>query len=76
MNSCRSLALALALLPLALHAETIVGTNFSAINVNQTILLGEGFIPPDMSVAVGPNYIVQLVNGGYGVYDRTGANQV
>jgi hypothetical protein len=52
-----------------------VGVNFSGINLNQTIALGTGAIPPDMGMAVGPGQIVQLVNGGYQVYDKTGAAQ-
>ena len=48
--------------------------NFAAINLNQTAALGTGAIPPDMGMAVGTSDVVQLVNGGYQVFNKsTGA---
>jgi hypothetical protein len=32
-----------------------------------------GYAPPDANIAVGPNYIVQVVNVRYAVYSKTGA---
>jgi hypothetical protein len=56
------------------YADAIVGVNFAAINLNQTFSLGTGEIPPDMGMAVGSSDIVQLVNGGYQVFNKsTGA---
>jgi hypothetical protein len=52
-----------------------VGVNFAGINLNQTIGLGTGAIPPDMAMAVGPSQIVQMVNGAYQVYSTTGVAQ-
>lgn len=54
------------------EAETIVGVNFAAINLNQTLGLGTGATPPDMGMAVGSNQIVQMVNGAYEVFDKSG----
>src|SRR5512143_1806001 len=31
-----------------------------------------GFIPPDTMGAVGPDYVVELINGRFDVYDKTG----
>lgn len=36
-------------------------------------LLGRGYAPPDTIGAVGPQHIVEMVNGAYAVYDKTGA---
>ena len=47
-----------------------IGTNFTGSNIGQS-----GFIPPDTMGAVGPNHIVELINGRYAAYDRTGAFQ-
>jgi len=52
-----------------------IGVNFSGISLQDTFNLGTGAVPPDMGMAVGPNQIVQLINGGYQVYSRTGAAQ-
>ncbi|MDH4171855.1 MAG: pre-peptidase C-terminal domain-containing protein, partial [Acidimicrobiia bacterium] len=34
-----------------------------------------GFIPPDTMGAVGPNHVVELINGQYAVYSKTGTKQ-
>jgi hypothetical protein len=49
-----------------------IGLNFegSQLNVDTT------FIPPDTMGAVGPDYIVELINGRFDVYDKTTGNQV
>ena len=47
-----------------------IGTNFTGSNIGQS-----GFTPPDTMGAVGPNHIVELINGRYAAYDRTGSLQ-
>jgi hypothetical protein len=44
-----------------------IGTNFTGSSFGQS-----GFIPPDTMGAVGPNHVVELINGRYAAYDRTG----
>lgn len=47
-----------------------VGRNFAGDTINQS-----NFIPPDTMGAVGPNHIVELINGRYSAYNKTtGAN--
>src|SRR5436190_17814945 len=70
----RPLALAVQALSLAGVAgasllDPAIGTTFSALNFN---LVG-AWRPSDMGMAVGPNHIVQIVNGSYGVFSRSGA---
>lgn len=43
-----------------------VGLSFTG-----TTIYDSGFIPPDTMGAVGPNHIVELVNGRYRVYDKS-----
>src|SRR5579872_5505692 len=57
-------------------ADTIVGVNFAAINLNQTFSLGTPEIPPDMGMAVGTSDIVQLINGGYQVFDKSNGGAI
>ena len=47
-----------------------IGTNFTGSSIGQS-----GFIPPDTMGAVGTNHIVELINGRYAAYDRTGTLQ-
>jgi hypothetical protein len=47
-----------------------IGTNFTGSSFSQS-----GFFPPDTMGAVGPDHIVELINGRYAAYDRTGALQ-
>ncbi|WP_145370471.1 nidogen-like domain-containing protein [Maioricimonas rarisocia] len=44
-----------------------VGTNFLADTINES-----GFIPPDTMGGVGPDHVVELINGRYSVYDKDG----
>ena len=44
------------------------GTDFEGMRVQ----IG-GYIPSDNSIAVGPNHIVQMVNGAYTIYNKSGA---
>jgi hypothetical protein len=59
-----------ALLPLAALPTLIIGTSFesSRLNVDST------FIPPDTMGAVGPDHIVEMINGNYQVFDKTGVS--
>jgi hypothetical protein len=62
-----------ALIPLSLGAGTLdfnIGSSFGGLNFSQ----GAGWVPPDMGVAVGPTAIVQLVNGGYQSYNKSGGS--
>jgi hypothetical protein len=57
--------------PFRTHAESIgftVGNHFNGSNINVS-----GFIPPDPDGAIGPDQFVELINGAYTVYDRSGA---
>src|SRR5581483_2342203 len=70
----RALALAVQVLSLtgAVRAgilEPAIGTTFSGLNFN---LIG-AWRPSDMGMAIGPSHIVQIVNGSYGVFDRSGS---
>lgn len=46
--------------------ETVtIGENFTGTSLSQS-----GFIPPDTMGAVGPDHIVELINGAYAVYEK------
>jgi hypothetical protein len=45
-----------------------IGANFEGSNVSIS-----GFLPPDSDGAVGPGQFVEMVNGVYRVYDKSGA---
>ncbi|MEG3437465.1 hypothetical protein V0288_10075 [Pannus brasiliensis CCIBt3594] len=47
-----------------------IGANFTGTTRSQS-----GFIPPDTMGAAGPNHIVELINGTYAVYNKSGALQ-
>jgi hypothetical protein len=67
----RKALVAAVLMPLLAHAGSIsIGISFAGLNVGQ----GAGWVPPDMGFAVGQNQIVQVVNGGYEVFQKTGAS--
>jgi hypothetical protein len=60
--------------------QTVTPTVAAAQGLNQFEALGEGYpgfsvtaVPPDPNIAVGPNHIVQWVNGGFVVFDKSGA---
>jgi hypothetical protein len=57
--------------PLA-YAIPTIGTNFTGVTLNDTIALGTQAVPPDTMGAVGPDHIVELVNGAYAVYNKSG----
>jgi hypothetical protein len=46
--------------------------SFSAPNFTaSTLFVDSGFIPPDTMAAVGPDHIVELINGRYAVYHKS-----
>lgn len=47
-----------------------IGANFTGTNTSQS-----GFYPPDTMGAVGPSHIVELINGSYAVYNKSGTIQ-
>ncbi len=47
-----------------------IGSNFTGTSHSQS-----GFIPPDTMGAAGPNHVVELVNGRFAVYDKSGSLQ-
>jgi len=68
----------LLLIPEQSTAQTgTIGLNFTGVRLSDGIALNGGpYAPPDNAGAVGPNNIVQLINGAYAVYDKTtGAQQ-
>ncbi|HEY3246305.1 MAG TPA: dockerin type I domain-containing protein [Phycisphaerae bacterium] len=45
-----------------------IGTNFNGLSVSQA-----GFVyPPDSDGAVGPSHYLEMINGGVGIYNKTG----
>jgi hypothetical protein len=64
----RRTVVAVVFMPLLAHADTLsIGTSFAGLNMT-------GWLPPDMGFAVGQNQIVEVVNGGYEVFKKTGAS--
>jgi hypothetical protein len=63
-----SAIVALALLAGSAHAQ-VIGQNFTASSRAQT-----GFIPPDTMASIGPTHVVELINGRYALYSKTGSN--
>ncbi|HZI86561.1 MAG TPA: carboxypeptidase-like regulatory domain-containing protein, partial [Pyrinomonadaceae bacterium] len=47
-------------------------TSFEGQNIHETILLGQGFLPPDTVGDVGPNHYVQAVNVTFRVFNKAG----
>lgn len=71
-GSCLLLAawLAIGIFTSSSLAAFTIGQNFTGSNFNQS-----GFIPPDTMGGVGPNHIVEILNGRYAVYSKTGVLQ-
>jgi len=71
------LGLLVVLGPAPLLAQTgSIGLNFTGVTLADGMSLNAngGYAPPDNAGAVGPNDIVQLINGAFAVYDKsTGA---
>lgn len=64
---------ALLLTASAAHAGYIVNTNFAGPSLSVIgPLNGGNFGPSDMGGAAGPTRVVQFINGGFTIYDRTG----
>ena len=65
------------------QANLNIGTNFTgqtmldapALNIDPITGGGYRFIPPDTDGAVGPNHIVELINGAYAVYNKSGTGK-
>jgi len=57
--------------PVPLCAATI-GLNFTGVTFSDgSKLNGGGYVPPDNAGAVGPDKVVQLINGAFAVYDKS-----
>ncbi len=58
------------------RAESI-GLNFTGVTLTEGMQLNSnsGYAPPDGSGAVNSEYIVQLINGAYAVYEKSTGNQ-
>ena len=50
-------------------------TSFEGQNIQETIALGQGFLPPDTEGDVGPNHYVQTVNSTWRVWNKAGVPQ-
>ena len=74
--ACAFLCLSL-LAPEQSSAQTgTIGLNFTGVQLSDGITLnGTSYAPPDNAGGVGPNNIVQLINGAYAVYDKTTGTQ-
>ncbi|MCA9061879.1 MAG: PEP-CTERM sorting domain-containing protein [Planctomycetaceae bacterium] len=67
---CRHLCVLAAVVSLSCVARAAIisiGTNFTGSSFSQS-----GFIPPDTMGAVGTGHIVEMLNGRYRVYDKSG----
>jgi hypothetical protein len=53
-------------------AATSIGLNYTGVTLAEGKALNSnsGYAPPDNAGAVGPNNVVQLINGAYAVYDK------
>ncbi len=47
--------------------DVSIGLNFTGATINDT----QGFIPPDTMGTVGPNHIVEMLNGVFTIYNKT-----
>ena len=66
-----TVALAASLLLGSADAASI-GLNFTGVTLTDGIALTGGpYVPPDNSAGVGPDHLVQLINGAFAVYDKT-----
>jgi hypothetical protein len=67
---CSALSLLACTVAAASNLTPVIGTSFSGSSFNTTLNL----VPPDMALAVGPSQIVQIVNTGFQVFDKTGVS--
>ncbi len=74
--SVATLVLALGVRAPVARAESI-GLNFTGVTLTQGAQLNSnsGYAPPDGSGAVNSDYIVQLINGAFAVYDKSTGSQ-
>lgn len=63
-----------ALAPRAAPNPPTVG--FNGMSKADTVAVGQGFLPPDTTGAVGPNHFVQSVNSTWAVWDRSGTSLI
>jgi hypothetical protein len=58
----------------SVQAALSIGANFTGQTMidSPALNLGYSFIPPDTNGAVGPNHIVELINGAYALYNKSG----
>jgi len=61
--------------PQALALSVAIGTNFTGSSFHSGGFFESGFTPPDTMGAVGPNHIVELINGRFAVYNKAGVLQ-
>lgn len=54
-------------------APALPTVSFEGISIVDTQALGQGFLPPDTTGAVGPTQFVQAVNSAFRVWDKTGS---
>ena len=69
----------LAAFPAVLSAQTgSIGLNYTGVTLadGMTLNSNNGYAPPDNGGGVGPNHVVQLINGAYAVYEKTTGTQV
>jgi hypothetical protein len=70
-----TVSLALGLVTAGAQAASI-GLNFTGVKLSDGVALnGGGYAPPDNSGGVGPNHVVQLINGAFAVYDKATGSQ-
>jgi hypothetical protein len=64
------------LIPAAAAGQGVTITaNFTGTTLNDTFALGTNTTPPDPNGAVGPSQFVELINGAFAVYSKTGVLQ-
>lgn len=71
---CHHATPALAALAFCLSCHAAQTVSFS-IGANFDGSSSTGFIPPDTMGGVGPSHVVELINGGYAIYNKTGTLQ-
>jgi hypothetical protein len=54
-----------------------IGLDFEASRLfNPVASGGSGFIPPDTMGAVGPDHIVEMINGNFEIFDKTNGTSI
>ena len=58
--------------PVSVNAPFTLARSFAGLDLNNIFSLnGAGFIPPDTMGAAGPGHLVNIVNGGIAVFNKT-----